>query len=434
VVQLAHTAKHDQLTGLPNRVLFRERLDEVLQAAKPGTSFAIFCVDLDGFKGVNDSLGHAVGDQLLRAVGERLLHCLSPKDMVARLGGDEFAIIQCEVEAKPTDELARDLIKAVNATYQIESKQIMIDASIGIALAPRDGSDADVLLRNADMAMYCAKAVGRGSYRFFEPDMWTVSEAKRTLEAELRTALSRSELDIYYQPIVDGRGRVRSFEALARWFHPERGEIPPSRFIPLAEETGLISPLGEWILRTACATAAKWPADINLAVNLSSIQLQNRNIVQTIVNVLASTGMAARRLEIEITESVFLEKSATTVSVLHQLRELGVLIAMDDFGTGYSSLSYLRSFPFDKLKIDRTFIDGLGKANDSLPIIRAVLTLAKSLKMGVVAEGVETAEQFKILQLEGYNAFQGYFLSRPEPAHKITQMLERCGERIRMAA
>jgi EAL domain-containing protein (putative c-di-GMP-specific phosphodiesterase class I) len=284
------------------------------------------------------------------------------------------------------------------------------------------------------MAMYCAKADGRGSYRFFTPVMRAGIEAKRSLELELRQALSNGELDVYYQPVVDGSGKVRSFEALARWFHPHLGEIPPGRFIPLAEETGLISALGEWILRTACKAAAKWPDNMNLAVNLSSIQFRDGNIVNTIVSALANSGVAANRLEVEITETVFLENNANTISILHQLRELGVRIAMDDFGTGYSSLSYLRSFPFDKLKIDRSFVEGLGKAEDSLAIVRAVLTLAKSLKIGVVAEGVETAQQFKILRLEGCDEFQGYFLTRPEPEKRIGVVLARCGEQIRRAA
>jgi diguanylate cyclase (GGDEF)-like protein len=435
VVQLAYLARHDQLTGLPNRVLFREQLDKTINVSQPNGKFALLCLDLDGFKSVNDSLGHPVGDQLLKAVGERLVKCLTPKDMVARLGGDEFAVIQADLgRVEDCDEFARALIEAVSAPYLIENKQIVIDASIGIAIAPHDGKDADELQRNADMAMYCAKAAGRGSHRFFMPDMRTSSEAKRSLELELRQALAHGELDVYYQPIVDGRGRVKTFEALARWFHPEQGEIPPSRFIPLAEETGLISALGEWILRTACMTVAKWPADMNLAVNLSSIQFRNGNIVQTIVSALANAGIAASRLEVEITETVFLENNANTISILHQLRELGVRIVMDDFGTGYSSLGYLRSFPFDKLKIDRTFVEGLGKSEDSLAIVRAVLMLAKSLRIGVVAEGVETAEQLRILRREECNEFQGYYLSRPEPAQKIDLVLAQCGERIRRAA
>ena len=265
--------------------------------------------------------------------------------------------------------MARNIIAAVSAPYLIEDNQIIIDASIGIAVAPRDGEDADVLLRNADMAMYCAKAEGRGSFRFFKPAMRARIEEKRSLELELRQALSTGELDVHYQPVVDAKGDVMSFEALARWFHPQLGQIPPNQFIPVAEETGLITALGEWILRTACATAAKWPKHINIAVNLSPIQFKNGNIVQTIISALSNSGLAAKRLEIEITETVFLESNANTMSMLHQLRQLGVSIIMDDFGTGYSSLSYLRSFPFDKLKIDRSFVEGLGKAEDSLAIV-----------------------------------------------------------------
>jgi diguanylate cyclase (GGDEF)-like protein len=433
--RIAYIAKHDQLTGLPNRVLFREQLDKALHNAQPDSKFALFCLDLDGFKGVNDSLGHPVGDQLLKIVGERLLKCLTPKDLVARLGGDEFAIIQADV-GRPEDsgEIARAVIATVSAPYLIEDNQIVIDASIGIAVAPQDGDDPDVLLRNADMAMYCAKAEGRGSYRFFEPAMRANIEAKHSMELELRHALSNGKLDVYYQPIVDHLGKVKSFEVLTRWFHPEFGEIRPGQFIPLAEETGLIAALGEWSLRTACTTAVKWPIDINIAVNLSAIQFRGGDIVQTVVDVLSSTGLPAKRLEIEITETVLLENNANTISMLHQLRELGVSIVLDDFGTGYSSLSYLRSFPFDKLKIDQSFVEGLGKSDDSLAIVQAIITLAKSLKIGVVAEGVETAEQFRILRREGCKEFQGFFLSRPEPSEKIDLALARCGERIRLAA
>ncbi|MEA3024994.1 MAG: hypothetical protein QOF91_279 [Alphaproteobacteria bacterium] len=432
--RIAHIAKHDQLTGLPNRVLFREQLDDALRLSQPNGKFALLCLDLDGFKGVNDSLGHPVGDQLLKLVGERLLDCLTPKDFVARLGGDEFAIIQGDIGGKDSGEMARAIIEAVSAPYLVEGNQIIIDASIGIAIAPQDGQDPDLLSRNADIAMYCAKANGRGSYRFFTSAMRANIEAKHALEFELRQALSNGELDAHYQPVVDGSGTVRGFEALARWFHPLLGEISPSRFIPLAEETGLITALGETILRSACATAAKWPDDVKIAVNLSSIQFRNGNIVNTIVSALTSAGLAANRLEIEITETVFLENNSNTISMLHQLRHLGVRVVMDDFGTGYSSLSYLRRFPFDKLKIDRSFIEGLGKAEDSLAIVRAIVMLAKSLRIGVVAEGVETAEQFRILRLEGCNEFQGYFLSRPEPAGQIDRALAQCGERIRLAA
>lgn len=433
--RIAYIAKHDQLTGLPNRVLFREQLDEALRLSQPDARFALLCLDLDGFKGVNDSLGHPVGDQLLKVVGERLRNCVNSNGVVSRLGGDEFAIIQTNIGSDAEiGETARTIIKAVSAPYLIEDNQIIIDASIGIAIAPQDGEDADVLLRNADTAMYCAKADSRGAYRLFTPAMRANIEAKHSLELELRHALTNGELDVHYQPLVDGRGTVRGFEALARWFHPQLGQIPPSRFIPLAEETGLICTLGEWVLRTACVTAAKWPSDVNIAVNLSSIQFRNGNIVQTIINALANAGLAANRLEVEITETVFLENNSDTISMLHQLRELGVRIVMDDFGTGYSSLSYLRSFPFNKLKIDRSFVEGLGKTEDSLAIVRAIVMLAKALKIGVVAEGVETAEQFRILRLEGCNEFQGYFLSRPEPAEQINRALERCGERIRLAA
>ena len=433
--RIAYLAKHDQLTELPNRVQFREQFDKALKNSAPTGRIALLCLDLDGFKAVNDSLGHPIGDQLLKIVAQRLRKCLTKTDLAARLGGDEFAVVQCGSDGDHDGGLlASRIIEAVSAPYVIEGKQIIINGSIGIALAPQDGEDADVLLQNADMAMYCAKIDRRGSYQYFSPAMRMRIEAKRSLELELRRALTEGRLDVHYQPVVDSNGNVRSFEALTRWFHPQSGEIPPAKYIPIAEESGLITALGEWTLRTACTAAATWPRDIKIAINLSPRQFTTGNIVQTVISALANTGLAADRLEIEITETVFLENNANTISILRQLHELGVRIIMDDFGTGYSSLSYLRSFPFDKLKIDRSFVEGLGNTEESLAIVRAILMLAKSLQIGVVAEGVETAEQFRILRSEGCEAFQGFFFSRPESVDKISSMLARCNRQIAQAA
>jgi diguanylate cyclase (GGDEF)-like protein len=434
--RIAHLARHDQLTDLPNRVFFREELDDAVHHLRRGRHFAVHCLDLDRFKGVNDSLGHPVGDALLRAVGDRLRNCVQTSDFVARLGGDEFAVIQVGV-GRPEDcsNLASRIIDTISEPYSIDGHQVIVGASVGIALAPADGTSADQLLKNADLAMYRAKAEGRGAYRLFEPEMDALIQARRALELDLRHALSSNQLQLYYQPLVDTKlGAVTGLEALLRWFHPRLGEIPPSEFIPLAEETGLISSLGEWIFRSACAEACKWPRHIRVAVNLSSVQVRNGNIAQVILGALAASGLPASRLEIEITESVLLENDAKTLSMLNQLRSLGIRIAMDDFGTGYSSLSYLRSFPLDKIKIDRSFIRDLATKSEARAIVRAITSLARALNISVVAEGVETAEQLKIVQAEGCTEIQGYFFSRPRPAAEIGEIISRCDKMMTLAA
>ena len=359
--QIAHMARHDALTDLPNRVLLRERLAEALAGVRRGSKLAVLYLDLDHFKGVNDTLGHPIGDELLKMVAGRLRHCVRDTDTVARVGGDEFAIIQTGIE-RPLDTaiLARRIGEAVRAPYDLAGHAVVVDTSIGIAIAPNDGTEPDELLKNADMALYRAKADGRGTYRFFEPEMDSRMKARRALELALRNALATGEFELHYQPLVnlDDR-RITGCEALLRWNHPERGMISPAEFIPVAEEIGLIVPLGEWVLRKACADAARWPDDIKVAVNLSPIQVTNQNLVPVVVSALAAAGLPASRLELEITESVLMQNTEATLATLHRLRELGVRISMDDFGTGYSSLSYLRSFPFDKIKIDRSFISGL---------------------------------------------------------------------------
>jgi diguanylate cyclase (GGDEF)-like protein/PAS domain S-box-containing protein len=424
--QIAHMARHDALTNLPNRTLFREELTRALDRSTRQEQVAVFCVDLDNFKEVNDSLGHPIGDELLKEVASRLKTCMREGDTVARLGGDEFAIVQVakNLQVSQTSTVASRIIDAVSAPYVIQGHQVIVGASVGVSLAPEDGVDSDRLLKNADMALYRAKADGRGAYRFFEVAMDARAQARRLLEIDLRAALSRKEFELFYQPIHDlEANRIISFEALVRWNHPLRGMIPPSDFIPLAEETGLIIPIGDWILRTACMAAAKWSKGVRVAVNLSPMQFKNRNLVASVASALSEARLAADRLELEITESVLLQNSEATLATLYKLRDCGVRIAMDDFGTGYSSLSYLRSFPFDKIKIDRSFVHELATRGDSMAIVRAVTGLGKSLGISTTAEGVETSDQLALLRSEGCNEVQGYLFSRPRPASEVEQML-----------
>jgi len=434
--RIAHMAHHDALTDLPNRVLLRERLEQALSHVRRGGRLAVLYLDLDNFKNINDTLGHPTGDELLKAVAERVRSCLRDTDTIARFGGDEFTIVQTALE-RPTDVaiLAQRLRDTIKAPCELNDHQIVIDVSIGIAVSPSDGTDPDQLLKNADMALYRAKADGRGTYRFFEPEMDARMRARRTLEIDLRKALGDGEFELYYQPIVNlQRNEISGVEALLRWHHPERGMVSPAEFIPVAEEIGLIIPLGEWVLRQACAAAATWPDDIRVAVNLSPVQLRNRNLSQVIINALAASGVPARRLEIEVTEAVLLRNNQTTLGTLHQLRELGVRIAMDDFGTGYSSLSYLRSFPFDKIKIDRSFISDLSDGGDSIAIVRAVASLAASLNMTTTAEGVETRQQLEKVKALGCTEMQGYLFSPPRPAEEISRLFLPRAEQAASAA
>jgi diguanylate cyclase (GGDEF)-like protein len=423
--QIAHMARHDALTDLPNRVLLRDRLAHALAELPRGKRLAVLYLDLDHFKGVNDTLGHQIGDELLKTVATRLRGCLAEADTVARVGGDEFAIIHTGIE-RPNDAaiLARQICEAVKAPYELHGHAVIVDTSIGIALAPGDGSDPTELLKNADMALYRAKADGRGTYRFFEPAMDARMKSRRTLELALRVALANGEFELHYQPLVnlDDR-RITCCEALVRWRHPERGLVPPAEFIPIAEEIGLIVPLGEWVLRQACIDAMQWPQDVKVAVNLSPIQVMNQNLVAVIVGALAAAGLPANRLEIEITESVLMQNSDATLATLHRLRELGVKISMDDFGTGYSSLSYLRSFPFDKIKIDRCFISGLATGDDSVAIVLAIAGLAKHLGIATTAEGVETRQQLQQVKALGCSEMQGFLFSPPRRNDEVAQLL-----------
>ncbi|MGQ0685391.1 bifunctional diguanylate cyclase/phosphodiesterase [Bradyrhizobium sp.] len=424
--QIHHMARHDALTNLPNRTLFRERLERALRLARRGDQLSAFCLDLDHFKDINDSLGHPVGDALLKEVARRLSGCLTEDDTVARLGGDEFAVVQFCRGCDPTapSALASRMVEAVGAPYEIAGHQLVIGVSIGVSLSPDDGESPDQLLKNADLALYRAKADGRGTYRFFEAGMDARAQARRLLEIDLRAALRREEFEVHYQPIVDIVGdRTVAFEALVRWNHPERGRIAPSDFIPLAEETGLIASLGEWVLRQACTEAARWSEPVVLAVNLSPVQFKNASLTSAVMAALRDSGLPASRLELEITESVLLQNSEATLEILHELRAQGVRISLDDFGTGYSSLSYLRSFPFDKIKIDRSFVQELASREDSMAIVRAVAGLGRSLGIVTTAEGVETAEQLDLLRREGCNQAQGYLFSPPRPAAEVERML-----------
>jgi diguanylate cyclase (GGDEF)-like protein len=426
--KIEHMARHDALTNLPNRLLFREQMDYALTHMRREQRVSVLCLDLDHFKHVNDTLGHPIGDTLLKAVARRLRECVREGDTVARLGGDEFAIVQVSDDLQPAEAtaLASRLVDVLGAPYTIDGHQIVASVSVGIAMAPTDGIDPDQLLKNADLALYRAKLDGRATYRFFEPGMDARAQARRLLELDLRAAIVESQFELHYQPIFDtNTGAVVSVEALVRWNHPQRGMIAPLEFIPIAEETGMIVPLGEWILREACSAAARWPRHVSVAVNLSPIQFKSRSLVSTVVNAVAAAGLAPGRLELEITESVLLQDGEATLATLHSLRKFGVRISMDDFGTGYSSLSYLRSFPFDKIKIDRSFITELATRNDSMAIVRAVTGLGKSLGMTTTAEGVETSEQLTLLRAEGCTEVQGYLLSRPLPAAGLERLLEQ---------
>ncbi|MBI2713997.1 MAG: EAL domain-containing protein [Rhizobiales bacterium] len=434
--KIRHLAHYDALTNLPNRVTFYERMETVLGHLRRSETIAVLSLDLDQFKNVNDTLGHPVGDRLLQAVAERIRSCVRGEDIVARLGGDEFAIMQVPSE-RPADitALATRLIEVVGAPYDINGHQVVVGTSVGIAIAPDDGSEPDALMKNADLALYRSKADGGGVYRFFEVAMDARMQARRALELDLRKAIVNGEFELYYQPIVNVKsGHATGCEALVRWHHPERGMIAPLEFIPVAEQTGLIVPLGEWILRQACAEAARWPQQVTIAVNLSPAQFKSRNLVPTVINALATSGLSASRLELEITELVLLQENEGAFVVLHQLRDLGIKIAMDDFGTGYSSLGYLRSFPFDKIKIDQSFIRDLPGKEDSVAIVRAVVGLSSSLGITTIAEGVETKEQLASLTAEGCNEVQGFLFSPPRPAADVQRTLGELGPRVEAVA
>ncbi|RHW16722.1 EAL domain-containing protein [Sphingomonas gilva] len=428
--RITHIALHDTLTNLPNRKLFREQLDQALRRIGGRGKLAVVYLDLDQFKSINDTLGHPTGDALLRAVAKRLAEDLD-RAIIARLGGDEFAVMVEDVRGDADfNILARRITGIFDEVFDIEGHKLRTATSIGIAVAPADGMDVDQLIKNADLALYRAKQQGRGTYRFFEPLMDAQARARRDMEADLRTAIAEQQFEVHFQPLFNlARKEISAFEALVRWQHPVRGLIPPIEFIPLAEETGLIIPIGEWVLREACRQAITWPEDIRVAVNVSPVQFRNTGLNAIVLQALTHAGLAPDRLELEITESLFIENVEATLASLHALRAIGVRVALDDFGTGYSSLSYLRAFPFDKIKIDRSFIVDLLKEDGSTAIIRSITALADALGMETTAEGVEEVEQVDILREQGCSSIQGYLLSKPvrddEVAGFIRQLQSR---------
>jgi diguanylate cyclase (GGDEF)-like protein len=422
--KIRHLAHYDALTDLPNRALFHERLRQEIGQIVPGQQLAVLYIDIDGFKSINDSLGHMIGDELLKSVATRLSRCVTGADFVARLGGDEFAILKTAVqEADEVADIATQVLDTIRAPCDCLGHQVASDASIGVALAPQHGTDLDQILKNADMAMYAAKSAGRRTWRFFDPAMEARVRALRTLETDLRKAVADETLEIFYQPCIDLQSNtITGCEALVRWRHHERGPISPAEFIPVAEETGLINELGEWVLTKACAEAATWPEGIKLAVNVSPVQFRSGTLALRVVNALATSGLAANRLELEITEAVLIRDDEAALETLHQIRDIGVRIALDDFGTGYSSLSYLQRFPFDKIKIDRCFVNDLAEMDGS-SIVQAVVNIATARRMTTTAEGVETRWQQERLRALGCTEMQGYLFSPPKPADEVRKIL-----------
>jgi diguanylate cyclase (GGDEF)-like protein/PAS domain S-box-containing protein len=434
--RIEHMAHHDALTSLANRILFRARLEEELEkipAAK--NSLAVHSIDLDYFKRVNDTLGHSVGDDVLRAVASRLKIAARGAEVIARLGGDEFAVIQANVNPEEAGALAQRLIESLSVPYKINGHMVVIGASVGISLAPTDGLDPAVLIKNSDIALYEAKKNGRGAYHFFEAEMDAKLQSRRAFELDLRLAFRNREFEVHYQPIIDvASGAIIGCEALLRWRHAKRGNVPPCDFIPLAEEIDLIVPIGEWVLNQACIEAAHWREDIKVAVNLSPVQFRHVGLVAAVKAALASSGLDAKRLELEITESVLLEETEANLETLGQLQALGISISLDDFGTGYSSLSYLRTFHFDKIKIDRSFVTDIALNSPCLAIVRAVISLGSSLGIKTVAEGVETHDQLAGLEREGCSQVQGYLFSAAVPGMIFRQMILPKPEKIDVAA
>jgi diguanylate cyclase (GGDEF)-like protein len=424
--RIRHMARHDALTQLPNRVQFLDDMAAAEAAIDRGEKVAVLCIDLDHFKGVNDTLGHALGDKVLQQASARLWGTTRENDVLARLGGDEYALLLRGVD-NPADAaaIAERIVRTMGQPFTIEGHQVVIGASVGIAVAPQDGTTSDELVKNADLALYKAKNEGRSTFHFFEAGMDAAIQRRRSIEQGLRLALDRNELRLVYQPLIGLKeNRITCLEALLRW-DSERGTVSPAEFIPVAEETGLIVPIGEWVLREACRQAAQWPDHVRVAVNLSAVQFKNKRLYEMVEAVLRDTVLKPTRLELEITESLLLADNEPTLKTLHKLRALGVRISMDDFGTGYSSLSYLRSFPFDKIKIDRSFMRDLKSKGDSLAIIKAVIGLGHSLGMSTTAEGIETEEQLAAVREQGCNEVQGFLFSPPVSAAAVSEMLDK---------
>jgi diguanylate cyclase (GGDEF)-like protein len=423
-----HLAHHDALTGIGNRLLFHKQLSEALvQRQRQGGQLAVLFIDLDGFKTINDTLGHGTGDSVLKHLASRLQNGLREGDKIGRLGGDEFAVIQFGNEQpKEAEALARRLIELISTPFSVDQHDLLIGASIGIAVAEGDYQDCTQLLRAADLAMYRAKADGRGRFRVFDPALDQQAQERRGLEQALRAAVDQDTLEVHYQPFANLQtGRISGFEALCRWNDPHRGFVPPTTFIPLAEEIGLIDLIGQRILKRACLDAASWPDNISVAVNVSPAQFKSGHLFNAVEDALTASGMSANRLELEVTESIFLQGSDANCALLSRLGELGVRISLDDFGTGYSSLSYLRSFSFSKIKIDKSFISDLSKSESSVAIVRAVCGLARSFGATTTAEGVETDHQLAQVRAEGCTDMQGYYFSMPLPVGEIPALLAR---------
>ena len=422
--RITQLAFNDVLTGLPNRTMFQQQLEQSFRASEgSGGLFALHCLDLDQFKVINDTLGHPAGDALLIEAGKRV-QAAAKGHFVARLGGDEFVVLQTVGEDRNAiDRLARDILEAMAQPLTIDGNELVPSTSIGIAISPDDGADGETLLRNADLALYRAKEAGRGTFAFFEESLNERAQQRRQLETDLRVALDLGQLELHYQPLFDlEQNRVCSFEALLRWSHPTRGQISPVEFIPVAEDTGLIVPIGAWVIREACNRAASWPEHIRIAVNVSPVQFHRGSLNETILRALAVSGLAPGRLEVEITESIFLEGGDATLKLLHSLRSLGVRVALDDFGTGYSSLSYLQSFPFDKLKIDRSFIQNLLTREGASAIVRAITELAHALNIETTAEGVEETAQLMELRAHGCSSVQGFLFAEPMTAADVERL------------
>ncbi len=420
--EITHLAHYDGLTDLANRTLFLQCLSRAMSECSSGAQFALYLLDIDRFKDVNDSLGHLAGDALLQEIAGRLRACLTESDAVARLGGDEFAVLRRleEVGEEEALRLADRLLQVISQPVDICGDQLIVETSIGVVLAPEHGAVAEELLKKADLALYRAKSSGRNTRRLFAVEMEVEAQARLTLAMELRNALARGDFELHYQPIVAIESNaIVAMEALLRWRHPQRGMIPPGDFIPLAEDTGLINSLGEWVLRRACRDAASWPAHVKVSINLSPVQFERGDLVTAVEGALSQAQLSADRLELEVTESLLLHHNDETLGILHRLQELGAAIALDDFGTGYSSLSYLQRFPFDKIKIDRTFVAELTQRPDCLAIVSAVTGLARCLDMATTAEGVETAEQLALLRAAGCREAQGFLLGRPQPVREI---------------
>jgi diguanylate cyclase (GGDEF)-like protein len=419
--QIEFQAQHDSLTKLANRLQLRERLDHFLESQKTDKAAALLYIDLDGFKTVNDTLGHAAGDSLLKVVADRLRDLAKGTDIVARLGGDEFVIVRFGMSGpKEIEHFGAMICADLAKPFLLEDRHVLIGASIGTAIGPEDGETADILLKSADLALFEAKNGGKNTCRSFNKELSTRQLQKREMEVDLRVALSEQQFELYYQPIVDLKlDRVAGFEALIRWRHPTRGMISPLEFIPAAEEMGLIVPIGEWVLRSACTEASKWPAHTRVAVNISPSQFHGCDLPQLVFSALAGARLAPGRLELEVTESALLQEGTSTLDALNNLRGFGVRIAIDDFGTGYSALGYLRKFPFDKIKIDRSFVSDLTNENPESVIVNAIVGMSRSLKMSTVAEGVETAKQRDLVMAAGVTEMQGYFFSRPVPANEV---------------